>query len=574
MSSGDDAPRPPGLLPRPTSWRAPLGPPRRRWGPPLSPPDAPPLAVPRPAVAAGEIARDWPPPDLAPTDPVPVISAGAGIPAVLRWAPPLPGPDAARTAPPPAGPATGRPGTVRWMVTCTVASGLVPGLGQAFQRRWTAAALFGLQTFAAVLLLGRVLFDSKLDLLTMSVDSTALYGLAAGAIVWALLCSVSAVDAGRAARPPAPAVLKRRVAQGIIAGLALAALVPGVAVAIVAVHQNAVLDTVFVNSGHTAVALPSPLGELGVATTQAPTPPPSNPPAIPVPPAAATPAVGSSSSGRWTVALLGGDAGPRRWNLRTDTMIVVSIDRASGDLSVVSVPRNLERLPMPPGPLRTRFPSGFDDLANALYPYVDTHPELGLDPAESVKGSLAQLLGIPIDNYVLVDMAGFTKIIDALGGVDIDLSSRVPLVPDIDGKTMEAPAVGPGEVHMNGAMALAYSRTRELDSDYARMQRQRCLLAAVARETSATKLATSYLGVAGAVQDAFRSDVPRDELGDVVKLFAKVDIDQARTLALTPPVIQPAHPDIAKIRSLVQDVLHPTPAAAEPPGVAAPPTTC
>src|SRR5207244_4263389 len=144
----------------------------------------------------------------------------------------------------------------------------------------------------------------------------------------------------------------------------------------------------------------------------------------------------------------------------------------------------------------------------------------------SVKGALAQLLGIPIDNYVLVDMAGFTKIVDALGGVDLNLSTRVPLVPSIDGKTIVATSVGPGEVHMNGATALAYSRTRELDSDYARMQRQRCVLAAIARETSPANLAASYLGVVGAVEDAFRSDLPRDELGDVVKLFAKADIDQ------------------------------------------------
>ena len=94
---------------------------------------------------------------------------------------------------------------------------------------------------------------------------------------------------------------------------------------------------------------------------------------------------------------------------------------------------------MPAGPLRKQFPGGFDDLANALYPYVSTHPGLGLDPAQSVKGALAKLVGIPIDNYVLVDMTGFVKIIDALGGVTVDLSKRVPLVPNMDGVTKEAP---------------------------------------------------------------------------------------------------------------------------------------
>jgi hypothetical protein len=103
------------------------------------------------------------------------------------------------------------------------------------------------------------------------------------------------------------------------------------------------------------------------------------------------------------------------------------------------------------------------------------------------------------------------------------------------------------------------------------MQRQRCLLAALARETSPANLATSYLGVVGAVADAFRSDLPRDDLGDVVKLFAKVDVAQARALALTPPVVQPGHPDIAKIRSLVKEALNLS-TAAEAPGVGAP--TC
>jgi anionic cell wall polymer biosynthesis LytR-Cps2A-Psr (LCP) family protein len=81
------------------------------------------------------------------------------------------------------------------------------------------------------------------------------------------------------------------------------------------------------------------------------------------------------------------------------------------------VPRNLKHMPMPPGALRAQFPAGFDDLANAVYPYVASHPGLGLDPAQAVKGALAQLLGTPIDNYVLVDMAGFVRIIDTLGGV-------------------------------------------------------------------------------------------------------------------------------------------------------------
>ena len=244
------------------------------------------------------------------------------------------------------------------------------------------------------------------------------------------------------------------------------------------------------------------------------------------PTTAATTTVPLPPPGRWNIALLGGDAGPYRWGMRTDTMIVVSIDRQTGDLASVSVPRNLRRLPTPPGVLRDRFPNGFDDLANALYTYVMVRPELGLDPAQVVKGALAELLGIPIDHYVLVDMQGFIDVINALGGVTVDLSTRVELIPNMDRKTEVAPYVGPGQVTMDGAMALSFVRTREQDSDYGRMGRQRCLLAAAARSTSPTDLALNYVALASAIQNSFRSDIPRERLGELVSLFAKVNVDR------------------------------------------------
>jgi LCP family protein required for cell wall assembly len=462
------------------------------------------------------------------------------------------------------------------MVGFAAASALVPGLGQALQRRWLAAAVFGVQTAAVILLIARIAAQDKVTLVRWTVDSTVLHVLSIGGVVWAIVCALAAVDAGRAGRPRGVALDRRRaVARGGIAAVAMLALVPGVAVAAIAMRQNSVLDTVFSSSG-SAVAEPSPLSDLGVTTTTAkparsrPTTattagrahpvssaaPPRAMPAATLPPA--------PNRGRWTVALLGGDAGPHRWGLRTDTMIVISVDRATGSVDVISVPRNLERLPMPPGPLRARFPSGFNDLANALYPYVATHPDLGLDPAQAVKGSLAELLGIPIDNYVLVDMAGFIKIIDALGGVTVTLSKRVPLVPNIDGKTIEARSVGPGTIHMNGAMALAFSRTRELDSDYARMRRQRCLLDALAHGMSASALAGSYLRLASAVENSFRSDIPRDQLGELVDLFARIDVAHSRALALTPPVIKPGHPDIGRVRDLVSQSLVPSTASSNP----------
>ena len=95
------------------------------------------------------------------------------------------------------------------------------------------------------------------------------------------------------------------------------------------------------------------------------------------------------------------------------------------------------------------------------------------------------------------------------------------------------------------------------------MKRQRCLLAAVARKTSPVQLARSYPSLVNALQGAFRSDIPRSHLGDLVKLFAKIHVDDARTLVLVPPTITPAHPDIARIRALVAEAVAASPAAGD-----------
>jgi LCP family protein required for cell wall assembly len=460
---------------------------------------------------------------------------------------------------------------------CAVASAMVPGLGQVVQRRWRTAALFGIPTAAILVAAVWAAGQDKVTLVDWTVDSNHLRTLCIAGLIWALFCYAAAADAALASWPARVRHGAGAAATLLVVCVAVAALLPGTAFALVTVRQDSLLDTVFAGSGDVQVARPSSLADLGITTTAPPSTaavtvaPASTTTAAPTTVATTVPTTPPLAPGRWNIVLLGGDAGPNRWGLRTDTMIVVSVDRQTGDLASVSVPRNLMELPMPAGPLRDRFPHGFDDLANALYTYVSIHPELGLDPAQAIKGALAELLGIPIDNYVIVDLIGFMKIIDALGGVTVNLSSNVHLVPNVDGKTKEAPSVGPGPVTMNGAMALSFVRTREQDSDYSRMKRQRCLLAAVASDTSPADLAVNYLSLASAVEGAFRSDIPREQLADLVRVFGLVDVAKARTLVLVPPVIKPAHPDIARIRALVANTLD---AAAPPadPAIGAP--TC
>ena len=268
---------------------------------------------------------------------------------------------------------------------------------------------------------------------------------------------------------------------------------------------------------------------------------------------------------RVNVLLLGGDAGPGRYSMRTDSMIVVSIDPESGDTAMISVPRNLEDLPFPPGtPLAEEFPKGFENLTNAVYTYADKHRELaggGEDAgAQAIKQGIAQLLGVPINFYVLVDMAGFVNIVDALGGIDIYVPKRVPTAGNPPRSKHPVPEyIQKGQQHMDGTLALSYARSREADSDYRRMERQRCVLASIADAATPQALATGLPALMNAFGDAVRSDIPRDELGDLAQLIDRyVDaggLKAVRTLHLAPPQIQPSNWDAEEVRQLVVDVL-------------------
>jgi len=283
---------------------------------------------------------------------------------------------------------------------------------------------------------------------------------------------------------------------------------------------------------------------------------------------------------RLNVLLLGGDAGAGRWNLRTDSMVLVSINPDTGDTALISIPRNLKHLPFPPGTeLAQRFPNGFDDLANAVYPYVDTRRELagGGDDAgaQAIKLGIAQLLGVPIQYYVLVDMAGFVNVVDALGGIDINVPRRVPTPGNPPGSKHPVPEyIEAGQQRLDGTLALAYARSREADSDYQRMQRQRCVLSAIATSATPQALATGLGGLVDAFGNAVRTDIPREALGDlavVIDRFAKAGgVLAARTLQLTPPVLEPRDWDASRVRQLVTIVLYPPPVPPEFIGALAP----
>ncbi|HZB41020.1 MAG TPA: LCP family protein [Ilumatobacter sp.] len=262
------------------------------------------------------------------------------------------------------------------------------------------------------------------------------------------------------------------------------------------------------------------------------------------------------------ILLLGGDAGPGRWGLRTDTMILVSVNDATGRTALVSIPRNLTRLQFPPGsPLAAEYPNGFDDLANAVFPHVSANPELtehygrsGRQPeAVALSEAVGYSLDVEIDDYALVNMQGFTEIIDSVGGVTLELFENVPLPPSLPGEHPLPSSIGPGQVTMDGATAIAYARSRSADSDYQRMGRQRQLLAALGSQISATEAVSGFGSVTGALADSMRTSL---SAGEFASLLDRLGDNAAigESVGLVPPLVEPGNPDYAQIRTIIDAV--------------------
>src|SRR5690606_24656719 len=142
----------------------------------------------------------------------------------------------------------------------------------------------------------------------------------------------------------------------------------------------------------------------------------------------------------------------------------------------------------PESAMGATYPDGFDDLANAVYPIVQSRRELraaydvlpGIDPGVvALAEALGYSLDTTIDDFVLVDMQAFVTLVDAIGGVTVEVPKEVPMPGNIPGAPTQYPdTIGPGVIHMDGSTALGYVRSRKADSDYHRAGRQRSVLAA------------------------------------------------------------------------------------------------
>ncbi|RBY92187.1 LytR family transcriptional regulator [Blastococcus sp. TBT05-19] len=282
------------------------------------------------------------------------------------------------------------------------------------------------------------------------------------------------------------------------------------------------------------------------------------------------------SKDRVNVLLLGGDGGEGREGVRTDTVIVASTDTETGDTVLFSLPRNLEDLPFPAdSPLAEVYPEGFDagseseSLLNAVYrngpaEFPDILGPTDDPGADFLKLGVGEALGLPIDYHVLVNLEGFSRLVDALGGITVNVNYYVPVNGIPDSRELPDAYIAPGpDVEMDGATALAFARGRFGLTDYDRMARQRCTIDAIVDAADPVTLLQRYQELASTTEDIVSTDIPRSVLDDFVDLAFLVKDAELRSVVFDEEVIDPAYPDYERMRQLVQDAIAP-PAAPEP----------
>ncbi|HYP44455.1 MAG TPA: LCP family protein [Propionibacteriaceae bacterium] len=409
----------------------------------------------------------------------------------------------------------------------TAAGTALPGLGLlAARRRLAGGVILGL--FLTVLLsLGIWAAVDLNSLASLAVRPSALKALSV-ILVLVALAWVSVVAASHLALRRQP-TRRQRAAGGFLVGLLCFAIAAplGYAANLTYVQAGAI-NKVFGSEKDTKSATRPNLNVPGSG--------PGQPPAAD--PWAAKP--------RLNVLLLGGDADKGRSGTRTDTVILASIDTKTGDTVLFSLPRNTTRMPFPKdSPLRRYYPRGFTDgnsdnpefFLNAMYRNVPNRvPENVLGEtdnlgADTLKLSVGAALGLNVDYYVLINLQGFTKLINALGGIRLNINTYIPIGGNTDRGIKPKEYLEPGKNQLlNGRSALWYARGRYGSDDYARMDRQRCVINAIIEQANPTNMLARYEKIAKAGGDVVFTDMPQEVLPLMVDLSLRVKNGNVRSI--------------------------------------------
>jgi LCP family protein required for cell wall assembly len=433
---------------------------------------------------------------------------------------------------------------------------LFPGLGQAYAGQRRLALIFAVPV--AMLLIGAgvgyLLFADRLrnDVLSSSFLVAVLL-LDAALLLWRLFAIAQAgfsrpASAAPSADAPAPdrhegrgAVTRHRASMGFVSLLLVATLAMHAYLGVVVAELNTTLEHVF-GGGKTAAA--------GNGIERQPL---------------NRPEYRWNGTERINFLLLGIDSGVGRDEALTDTILVVSVDPVAQTAVMVSVPRDTGYLPLPDTSVYRDgvYPNKINQLTTDARrdpklwcPDLPSGEDCGL---RTLERSVGLYLGIAIQYYATVDLAGFTELIDAVGGVELCLPGT--LVDDQYGGPTWSPKVGirleGGCRHYDGTHALAYARirkgyvelpdgSRDGQNDFKRAERQQEVLLALRSELAETNLVFELPGILDVIGRTVTTDFPRGKVGDLATLLPLVTGPDIQRVVLGYPefVDPPLNPDV------------------------------
>jgi LCP family protein required for cell wall assembly len=278
---------------------------------------------------------------------------------------------------------------------------------------------------------------------------------------------------------------------------------------------------------------------------------------------------------RLNLLLLGGDDAPSREGVRTDTVIVASIDTKTGDTALISMPRQLTFMPFPKdSPLHKIYPNGFGKeglslegrlewMLTAMYQNIPAaHPGI-LGPSDNegadvLKQSVGEATGLKLDYYLQVNLKGFAELVDALGGITVNVNERVAMGGVSSAHIPPSEWIEPGpKQHLDGRHALWFARGRYGADDDQRQIRQRCAIKGIVDAADPRTLVTKYQAIAKAGQHLLRTDIPQELLPALVQLAFKVKSATVSNVYVDASKLRLKylHPDYAGLRETVEKAL-------------------
>ncbi|MCI0582961.1 MAG: LCP family protein [Chloroflexi bacterium] len=397
--------------------------------------------------------------------------------------------------------------------SASVAAGLSflwPGLGQWYAGRNRNAALYAVP---AVVLLGIVLLriaagiqTFAISMLEPSVALTVLVLIIVGGI-WRLLAMVDASSS----------VNRRTVFRGR----------PGQVLAVL----GAVIFATHATLGYYAWSFYENGSQIFVGDGPDATPDPAGS-ADPTDDFIATPfATPETPDARVTILLTGIDKTAERTHSLTDTLLVLSLEPTTGEVAMVSIPRDIAQFPLYNG-------GTFEGKINSLYVYAKNHPEQFPDgPLPSLTQELSYLLGIPIHYYAAVDIDGFKRMIDEVGGVTVTLDRALsdPRYNWLNGEF--GLYIPKGTSTLDGETALAFVRSRygAGDNDFTRAARQQVLLLALRKKVTDPAMLPRIPALLDVAGDTIRTNFPPERIDEMVALAQSIDDATVQRFVLKPP---------------------------------------